>query len=197
MSGFIATRVETVDGLPPFEKTLRRLADWGRVAKSASDLWIGLIVGEFAGEYWLSPQGAKIPWKKTKAFGSRPAPAKTLQRSGALLASYRNAQVTVRNVQGGSEISISPSPRLIYAAVQRGGSGKVRAADAAVPETIVVTPKMRAFLHYLGVHLRKATTVIQIPRRPHATVSPQLRTGLIAIFAANAAGRQLPTRFAA
>lgn len=31
--------------------------------------------------------------------------------------------------------------------------------------TINVTPKMRAFLHYLGVHLKKDTTQVEIPSR--------------------------------
>lgn len=31
--------------------------------------------------------------------------------------------------------------------------------------TINVTPKMRAFLHYIGVHLRKDTTQVEIPSR--------------------------------
>lgn len=40
---------------------------------------------------------------------------------------------------------------------------------AAVHEfgcTIAVTPKMRAYLHYQGIHLRKETTYIHIPARP-------------------------------
>ncbi len=32
--------------------------------------------------------------------------------------------------------------------------------------TIAVTPKSRAFLHYIGIHLKKETTVIRIPPRP-------------------------------
>lgn len=31
--------------------------------------------------------------------------------------------------------------------------------------TIIVTPKMRSFLHYIGVHLRKDTTQVEIPSR--------------------------------
>jgi hypothetical protein len=31
---------------------------------------------------------------------------------------------------------------------------------------IAVTPKMRAFLHYIGIHLKKDTTIIRIPPRP-------------------------------
>ena len=32
--------------------------------------------------------------------------------------------------------------------------------------TIRVTPKMRAYMHYRGVHLKKETTAIKIPARP-------------------------------
>ncbi len=32
--------------------------------------------------------------------------------------------------------------------------------------TINVTPKMRAYLHHIGMHLRKSTTTIRIPPRP-------------------------------
>lgn len=32
--------------------------------------------------------------------------------------------------------------------------------------TIPVTPKMRAWMHYQGIHLKKSTSVIKIPARP-------------------------------
>lgn len=37
--------------------------------------------------------------------------------------------------------------------------------------TIVVTPRMRNFLHYIGIHLRADTTAIRIPPRPVAFLS--------------------------
>ena len=49
--------------------------------------------------------------------------------------------------------------------VKKGKSGNI----AAVHEygcTIGVTPKMRAFLHYNGIHLKQSTTYINIPPRP-------------------------------
>jgi len=49
--------------------------------------------------------------------------------------------------------------------VKKGNAGNI----AAVHEygcTIEVTPKMRAFLHYNGIHLKEATTYINIPPRP-------------------------------
>ena len=48
------------------------------------------------------------------------------------------------------------------------GSGLTNAELGAVHEfgaTINVTPKMRAFLHHIGVHLKKDTTRIVIPTR--------------------------------
>jgi hypothetical protein len=35
-----------------------------------------------------------------------------------------------------------------------------------IPEGIKVTPKMRAFLHSIGIHLKKNTVTIHIPQRP-------------------------------
>ena len=53
----------------------------------------------------------------------------------------------------------------VYIGVKKGKSGDI----AGVHEfgcTIEVTPKMRAFLHYNGVHLKNTTTYINIPPRP-------------------------------
>jgi hypothetical protein len=44
--------------------------------------------------------------------------------------------------------------------------------------TIIVTEKMRAFLHYIGIHLKKTTGLIRIPPRPikQRTYEETLRT---------------------
>lgn len=36
-----------------------------------------------------------------------------------------------------------------------------------IPEGIRVTPKMRAFLHSIGIHLKKSTVTINMPQRPY------------------------------
>lgn len=57
----------------------------------------------------------------------------------------------------------------IFADATNADTGKSIAQYAIYNEfgaTIRVTPKMRAWLHYQGIHLRKDTDVINIPPRP-------------------------------
>ena len=51
--------------------------------------------------------------------------------------------------------SITIGSDLVYSAIHEFGG------------TIRVTPKMRAFLHYKGIHLKKTTTQITMPKRPY------------------------------
>jgi len=47
---------------------------------------------------------------------------------------------------------------------------------------IKVTPKMRAFLHYQGIHLRKTTDFINIPARPYLGISQADRKHIAQMF---------------
>ena len=63
-----------------------------------------------------------------------------------------------------------PAPDTVFIGVKKTANGGADQANiAAVHEfgcTIAVTPKMRAYLHYEGIHLKAATQYIHIPARP-------------------------------
>lgn len=178
------------DGLKPETRV--------KLLKQAMAAWRSVIREEWTREAWNSPSGGFRPWKKTAAFGDFPAPAKTLLRSGKLLAAYLGAgagsfeRLTAEGIEFGVLGSVIP-----YAAVHRGGGTKVLLADAGRPFVITVTSRQRAFLHFHGVHLKAGTKFIKIPRRPHATANPEVRTRISAIFAAGLVGRAVPERLTA
>ena len=65
----------------------RRLADLsptGEFVHKTMRFGPGSIDAQFAAEAEMPAGGGSNPWAKTKPFGNRPAPAKTLQRSGRL-----------------------------------------------------------------------------------------------------------------
>ena len=156
--------------------------------------WRAVIAREFETGAWESAGGGRVGWKKTLGFGNREAPGKTLIRTGKLRNAYQGGPggIDIRNVAGGVEFGVSGAA-IPYAAVHRGGAGKILAADAAIPQRTQVTQAMRGYLGAaLGVRLRKTTRELVTPRRPHATANPEVRTRVTAIFAANAAGRAVP-----
>jgi len=168
----------------PIEEMLSRIVDLRPAFQAWLDMRRELIKREFDRGLWLRPGGGEQFWEPTKAFGSRPAPARTMQRSGALLRALLGRHpgsievITENSAEFGVKGSAFP-----YATVHRGGAGKVGVAQARSPQTIQVTPKMRGFLAAnFGVFLRKSTRVIRIPRRPFATESPESRTRRAAIF---------------
>ncbi len=61
----------------------------------------------------------------------------------------------------------------VFIGVKRGNKEVNIAAVHEFGCTIGVTPKMRAYLHYHGIHLKKSTTHIHIPARPF--LSPVLQ----------------------
>ncbi len=70
----------------------------------------------------------------------------------------------------GSITHVMPDESSVFIGVKRTTqNGKDVANIAAVHEfgcTIKVTPKMRAYLHYNGLHLKQTTEYIHIPARP-------------------------------
>lgn len=159
----------------------------------------GLIREEFDREFWRPPSGPPRPWERTKAFGNRPPPAKTLHRRGALRRAWLGRGAGAIEVYGQRSVTVGVAGSIIpYAAVHRGGPGRVRAADARRPFRIRVTRRMRGYLAAaLGVYLRRTTTHIEIPRRPHASINPELTTRINAIWSAWAVGRRAPAGAAA
>ena len=63
-----------------------------------------------------------------------------------------------------------PNPNTVFIGVKKTAKGGADQANiAAVHEfgcTIPVTPKMRAYMHYQGIHLKPTTQYINIPPRP-------------------------------
>jgi len=95
------------------------------------------------------------PWKPLKIGRKRGvrASARILRDTGALLASgaANSARGAVRKLT--DKVAVIGS-NLIYAAIHHYG-GKIK-----------VTPRMRAYLHYIGIHLKASTKTITIPARP-------------------------------
>jgi phage gpG-like protein len=138
--------------------------------QAAMQAWRDVGTEEFEREGFFLRTGGFRPWKPTSEFGNTPAPAKTLTRSGRLLASYLGVgaggfeQISGNTVRFGS--------RLPYAAVHRRGAH------------IQVTERMRRFLAAVkGVYLRKSTTTIRIPARPHFQASKEVRTRIANVYA--------------
>ena len=175
----------TVDfiGSNPLDKELARVMDPTPAYEAGVKFWRSIIAGEFAGQFWRPPSGSTRAWKEVKKFGNQPAPVRILSRSGRLEQAWAGGFGSITRItKDGAEFGVSGAA-LPYAAVHRGGAGAVTTAMAAEPERINVTPKMRVFLGLnKGVWLKKDTKVILIPRRPHATVNPEVRTGITAIM---------------
>lgn len=126
----------------------------------------GGIREQFADERGQTSRGSE-PWKRTKAFGSRPAPRKTLQASGA----YRSAWL------GGPGSITKISARSFTIGVDSTMFPQVTAFQSPQGRRIGVTQRMRAFVGYaFGVWMRKATRTILIPRRAVGLGSKSKRT---------------------
>jgi hypothetical protein len=86
----------------------------------------------------------------------------------------------------------------VKAGILEGATNKAGGANVAsyavwnefgVPN-ITVTPKMRAYMHYNGVHLKKDTTSISIPARPFMrTVAKEKPKTWVSIMVAHIRGR--------
>jgi hypothetical protein len=164
---------------------------------ASRDAFRSLIAEEFRLEAWRPPSGPMRPWKRTRAFGAKPAPAKTLHGGGALRRAWLGQGAGAIERMGANSVTVGVSGAVLpYAAVHRGG-GKVTAADSRRPFRIKVTDRMRRYVLFAFHVPLKVGAYIEIPRRPHATSSPELRTRMTAIFSAWAVGRQVPRRLAA
>lgn len=103
-------------------------------------------------------QDASFPWKRTRAFGSRRAPSRTLHDTGALEAAWtgRGAGSVTRHLPHGVEIGVDS--RLFPQAIVF-----QRRRVTVIP----VTAKSRMYLGLtFGVWLRKSTRQLHVePRR--------------------------------
>jgi hypothetical protein len=208
--GFAKKKRDLVENLP-----------WGLAIAAARS------VGreEFEKEAWRPGSGPMRPWVKTKPFGAKAGPGsagsygagsggfgrfetggpgtaflpvsgKTLQRTGSLLSAWLGTGTGSFERIEKYQASFGLTGRL--AEIDDVHRGKGTAADSRVPTRIKVTAKMRFFLGFVkGVWLKKTTTHIVIPKRPHFTGNPETATRIAAIFAAHIAGRPIPDRLVA
>ena len=89
-------------------------------------------------------------------------PWKPIQRDGTILSDTGELK---KSVQYKAEpYGVVIGSKLKYARIHQFG-GKIK-----------VTPKMRAFLHHKGIHLRKNTQFINIPARPYLGVTQEDKT---------------------
>ena len=97
-------------------------------------------------------------WPRTRDFGSRKAPARTLHDKGALEAAWtgRGAGSRTRRLPNGVEIGVDTRLFPQAAMFQRGGITIIR-----------VTPRARLYLGLtFGVWLRKSTRSLKVEGRP-------------------------------
>lgn len=117
-----------------------------------SEIKKGIVSGAPAGEKFtpLSPMTIENRKKRHGKASTRP-----LIDNGDLVGSITYA---------------IPNPDTVFIGVKKTAKGGADQANiAAVHEfgcTIPVTPKMRAYMHYQGVHLKPTTQYINIPPRP-------------------------------
>lgn len=156
--------------------------------------WRSVISEEFSTQSWNSPGGGRRTWARTQPFGTRPAPSRTLDATGALRAAWagrgagRIESITADRAEFGVAGSVFPG-----AATLRGGAGD---SINTSPVLIPVTRRRRAFMrHTFGVFVAKSAT--SHTPRPHATVNPEIRTRLTTIISAHIAGRPFPAHLVA
>lgn len=101
---------------------------------------------------------ASLFWKRTQPFGNRPAPARTLHRTGALQAAWTGTgpgavtDVRANGVRIGVDRVRFPQARMF----QRSGVTAIR-----------ITPKMRGFVRgAYGVNFRRDKTHVYVEGRP-------------------------------
>lgn len=103
----------------------RRLADLspaGEFVHQTMRFGPGSISDQFAREAEAGTGGGYVAWPKTKPFGNRAAPAKTLQRSGALLSAWKGqgpgaiSASTVNSFMVGVDSAIMPAAGVQQAA---------------------------------------------------------------------------------
>lgn len=164
--------------LEPVKRLSSRLGVGSRVAAAPMEgqrgkRFVGLarfgdggVRDQFAQERGQTSRGMEN-WPATKPFGTRKAPRKTLQRSGA----YRSAWL------GGAGSVTRINPRSFSIGVDSSMFPQATVFQSARGRRINVTPKMRGFVRYaFGVNFRKKTKSFLVPRRAIGIGSKVKRT---------------------
>lgn len=177
-----------------------RLADLGPWLTAAKGIAREAIQDEFLRSVWRSPQGEE-PWAphvEHDQYFSHPQ----LIVSGGLLAAWMGTGSGAIDKRDDTSFTIGVSGHPA-AEIHRGGTTAAAAVRSARDKAtlIFVTDKMRWFLGLvLGMWLKKTTTHIRIPARPHATPDMATREAMrdalgaylvndAAAFGARAVGR--------
>lgn len=153
------------------------------------------VAKEFAGGYWLTPQGGKRQWKSVHPFGTRRVGDPLGGSSGSLARAWAGgAGGFSRSTARTAEVGV----RMAGAAVHRGGGG----ARVALRETHIRAKKIgkggRPAMHWLlgmkyGVWMspeKLRTQGVAVPSRPHATRNPDLNREIIRIVRERITGAQ-------
>lgn len=150
-----------------------RLDDPRELHEANLFLWRSFIFEEFTKGGWFRPQGGVQSWPKTKPFGNRQAPLRTLVRSGRLLGAWmgRGPGSIERVTEDGFEFGVDTNA-LPYAPVHRPSEPSATAFGQVTK--IFVRRRQRIFLGLqFGVWLRRSTRFLRVPARPHATSHPR------------------------
>ena len=161
------------------EEIFQRLKDPTALNVANLAVWRSSIQGEFQQGGWRRPQGGFQAWPRTKPFGTREPPQRTLVRSGKLLNAWmgRGAGSIERVTREGFEFGVSGSA-IPYATVHRPAS--ISATSFGQVTKIFVRRRPRIFLGLqVGAWLRSSTRFLRVPARPHATANPAVTNTMV------------------
>ena len=208
------------DATPVIDRLNRRLLDMRPAMRPGAERWSDLVVEEIEGQFWRPPSGGRRAWAARKPFGSKRPAASPFGTD--YIAAWRGGPGRVLRVaRDRVDFGVAGS-RFPWIGYQRGGFGSLRAGDVVGQGTRVSSARQRrtwkiakgrtasspapqkwAIFWKLGLSFgvwlsaRKLADGLFIPFRPHATINPEVKTSVTAIFAAHVAGRPLPRRFGA
>jgi hypothetical protein len=168
------------------------LGDGGTAAAKAMRRGPGSIEAQFKAQAEFPRRGGRVPWKRTKAFGNRRPPAKTLQRTGALMRAWTDQGPGALTIKGRRKIAVGvDSARFPQAVVFQ------RQRDTLIRAKTIGAQGRYAMHWYLGMHLgvwisqRRLRAGLRIvPRR--VSVNPDMMENVGNAVAKHLAGGAIP-----
>lgn len=131
------------------QKRLKRPMRGGghRVVAHIMRIGGGSVSDQFRTQTYFSQFGARVPWKRTKPFGTQPAPRRTLDRTGALKRAWTGGTGSVTRhtdvkVQIGVDQTRFPQ------------AGRLQSTSATLTRPVHMGARGRTKMHwYLGMKL--------------------------------------------